>query len=263
MKIKVGHRLGLSIKERIEMNKVTFIRERMEMGITSPFICQVENGQWFVVKTTAMMPMEQLLAETIGTALAIEIGLPCPPFCFVDIPKQASEYTSPEWQPMLPAGLAFASEHIAQAKVAKTVQAKNPRYFPEDLQKLLYMFDRWILNSDRAASNIGTGNINLLFNEWQQKIFVIDHNLAFDECATFDEHIFAPANRDWKLDWVDKQLFTDKAIDILNNFDHIYQNIPDKWFLLDDENQEIDDCISKIKTLLNRINEEHYWDDIE
>lgn len=32
--------------------------------------------------------------------------------------------------------------------------------------------------------------------EQQQKILVIDHNLAFDEeNSAFDEHIFAPKNR--------------------------------------------------------------------
>nr|PRI40723.1 hypothetical protein BVZ49_01091 [Haemophilus influenzae] len=125
------------------------------------------------------------------------------------------------------------------------------------------MFDRWILNSDRTASQVGTGNINLLFDEQQQKILVIDHNLAFDERADFSEHIFSPQNREWRLDWVDKQTFTDKAIDTLKKFDHIYQSIPDDWFVGDEEFHKIEYQINRIKALLNRITQENYWDNIE
>lgn len=127
------------------------------------------------------------------------------------------------------------------------------------------MFDRWILNSDRTASQIGTGNINLLFDEQQQKILVIDHNLAFDEeNPEFDEHIFAPKNRMWRLDFVDQQLFTDRAIDIIKDFDHIYKLIPNDWFPVDEEEfEKIDNYINKIKILLNRITSKDYWSNIE
>lgn len=245
------------------MNSVTFIRERTEMGVTRPFICQSEDGVWFIVKTLNMMPLAQLLAEVIGSMLAAEMELPCPKVEFVDIPLQTVLFVSPDWKADLPTAPAFASTYIQCAKVAKTAQAKNPEYLPEQMQKWLYMFDRWILNSDRTASQVGTGNINLLFDEQQQKILVIDHNLAFDEDADFTEHLFAPQNRDWKLDWVDKQTFTDKAVDILKNFDHIYQSIPDDWFSTDDKFIEMENQINRIKTLLNRITQQNYWDSIE
>lgn len=246
------------------MTKISFIQERTNMGMTRPFICRADNDQWLIVKTKAMMSMPQLLAETVGSALAIQIGLPCPEFCFVEISKEINEYSLPDWRSDLPTGYAFASKYIEHAKIAKTIQAKNFSYFPENLQKLLYMFDRWILNSDRTASSKGTGNINLLFDEDQQKIFVIDHNLAFDENATFDEHLFAPQNREWKLDWIDQQIFHQKAIDILKNFDHIYELIPNDWYPLDEaEFDKINNYINQIKNLLNRITQENYWNNIE
>ena len=92
---------------------------------------------------------------------------------------------------------------------------------------------------------------------------MIDHNLAFDERADFSEHIFSPQNREWRLDWVDKQTFTDKAIDTLKKFDHIYQSIPDDWFVGDEEFNKIEHQINRIKALLNRITQENYWDNIE
>ena len=193
------------------MDKIVFIKERMEMGITHPFICQTENDEWYIVKTLNMMPISQLLAEVIGSKLVAEIGLPCPPVKFIYIPLQATLY----------------------------------------------------VRADRTASLIGTGNINLLFDEEQKKILVIDHNLAFDENADFSEHIFAPLNRTWRLDWVDKQTFTEKAIDILRNFDDIYKSIPDDWFARDEQFQEIETQINRIRSILNRITEDYYWDNIE
>nr|DAN28477.1 MAG TPA: hypothetical protein [Caudoviricetes sp.] len=32
------------------MDKISFIRARTEMGITRPFICQTEKGEWFIEK---------------------------------------------------------------------------------------------------------------------------------------------------------------------------------------------------------------------
>lgn len=247
------------------MRKISFIQERTDMGVTRPFICQADDGQWFIVKTKAMMPIQQLLAETIGSELAIKMGLPCPEISFVEVTNETNKYILSDWLPDLSVGSAFTSKYIDSAKIAKTVQAKNVNYFPESLQKQLYMFDRWILNSDRTASQVGTGNINLLFDEQQQKILVIDHNLAFDEeNSEFDEHIFAPKNRIWRLDFVDQQLFTDRAIDILKDFDHIYKLIPDDWFPVDEEEFErIDNYLNKIYTLLNRITNKDYWSNIE
>ena len=243
------------------MDKITFIRERTEMGITKPFICQCETNQWVIVKTKKMMPISQLLAEYIGSVLAEKMGLPCPHIGFVEITTMTSQYAPPEWQADLPLGTAFASYFLEKAKVAKTAQAKA---LCEQSQKWLYMFDRWILNSDRTASSMGTGNINLLFDDMTQQILVIDHNLAFDEQANFDAHIFSPQNREWRLDWIDKQNFTEKAIDILKNFENIYQNIPDDWFPFEEcDFQKMENKIQKIKQLLTRITEEQYWDDIE
>lgn len=243
------------------MDKIVFIRERADMGVTKPFICQGETGQWFVVKTKAMLPMPQLLAEFIGSLLAEKMALPCPPSCSVEITTMTHKYSREEWRMDLPLGIAFASIFIEKAKIAKTTQSK---ILSEQHQKSLYMFDRWILNSDRTASSVGTGNINLLFDETNQQILVIDHNLAFDEQADFEQHLFSPQNRHWRLNWQDKQQFTEKAIDILSNFDDIYQQIPDDWFPFDEDNfQKMVGQIKKIKQLLMRITHEHYWDNIE
>lgn len=90
------------------MDKIIVIRERMEMGVTRPFICQTDKGNWFIVKTLSMMPIGQLLAEVIGSKLAHEIGLPCPSIDFVEVSHESTQYVSSEWRQDLPNGIAFA-----------------------------------------------------------------------------------------------------------------------------------------------------------
>ncbi|MDP8079767.1 hypothetical protein QJU98_07715 [Pasteurella skyensis] len=97
-------------------------------------------------------------------------------------------------------------------------------------------------------------------------MFVIDHNLAFDDICDdeFENHIFSPKNRNWRLDWVDKDIFTDKAIEILNDFDDICDNIPDEWLPIDSEEyQKFEAIIIEIKAILARINTKDYWDNIK
>lgn len=246
------------------MVKIIFVQERMQMGVTRPFVCIAENGNSYIVKTLGTVPIEQMLAEFIGSVLAEKLDLPIPKLALVQFDRVVHRIIQAEWKPLLTNKTAIGSTYHLSAVTAKTTQVKNEHYLSENEQKTLYMFDRWILNSDRTASLIGTGNINLLFDEKLQKILVIDHNLAFDEQASFNEHIFAPANRVWRLNNEDKQRFTQKATEILTDFHLIYQAIPDDWFPLEnDEFQKIEDHIRKIKSLLNRITTANYWDGIE
>lgn len=246
------------------MVKIIFVQERMQMGVTRPFVCIAENGNSYIVKTLGTVPIEQMLAEFIGSVLAEKLDLPIPKLALVQFDRVVHRIIQAEWKPLLTNKTAIGSTYHLSAVTAKTTQVKNEHYLSENEQKTLYMFDRWILNSDRTASLIGTGNINLLFDEKLQKILVIDHNLAFDEQASFNEHIFAPANRVWRLNNEDKQRFTQKATEILADFHLIYQAIPDDWFPLEnDEFQKIENHINKIKSLLNRITTVNYWDGIE
>lgn len=246
------------------MDNITFIKGRTQMGITRPFVCQSETGQWFVVKTTAMMPIRQLLAELIGSTLAYQIGLPCPQISLVKFSSFIQQISEVEWRSHITSQTAIASPYQHHCIIAKSLQALDPTIFDEIAQKWLYMFDHWILNSDRTASRFGTGNINLLFDEEKQQIIVIDHNLAFDEKADFSQHIFSPQNRQWRLTESDKQKFTKQALSLLSKFDQIYQNIPDDWFPFNEEEyQKIDTQINQIKSLLMRINETNYWNNIK
>lgn len=247
------------------MEKIILIRRRTNMGITQPFICETECSRWFVVKTLNMMPIEQLLSELVGSTLARYIGLPCPAIELLYFDEKLATLVNPSWVSSITRETAVGSLYYAQSTIAQTAEAKNVGYFSETQQKELYMFDRWICNSDRTASKLGTGNINLLFDKVEQRILVIDHNLAFDKNTEneFSNHLFAPSNREWRLDWVDKQNFTDNAINLLNNFDNLYEIFPDDWFNNDEYCHRIEKYIEKVKLILTRIKSPEYWKDIE
>jgi hypothetical protein len=57
----------------------------------------------------------------------------------------------------------------------------------------LLVFDWWVENADRSLSPHG-GNPNLLWRASENKLLVIDHNLAFDadfdEASFFTTHVF-------------------------------------------------------------------------
>lgn len=59
-----------------------------------------------------MMPIRQLLAETIGSELAIKMGLPCPEISFVEITNETNKYILSDWLSDLSVGSAFASKYI-------------------------------------------------------------------------------------------------------------------------------------------------------
>ncbi|WOG27749.1 hypothetical protein P6910_24910 [Endozoicomonas sp. 8E] len=63
---------------------------------------------------------------------------------------------------------------------------------PEQLQNDVLVFDRWIRNEDRTR-----GNTNLLWAPREDRLVIIDHNLAFDPDFTgesfFKYHVFNSA----------------------------------------------------------------------
>jgi len=106
--------------------------------------------------------------------------------------------------------------------------------------------------------------IDILIAFFKQKdIYIVDftdaQTNAFSRLSNLNEAANAVCGT-----VADKQTFTEKAIDILTNFDDIYQQIPDDWFPFEEDDfQKMENKIQKIKQLLTRITEEHYWDNIE
>ena len=112
------------------------------------------------------------------------------------------------------------------------------------------------LKKDRTLSPDG-GNPNLLWSHRQQKLHVIDHNLAFDDSdlgGFWDEHIFHNSVSDWTDGFRVEMGILMKAT--LADLPHQWQEMPEQW-------TEIDSGIelSAVQIILSRFerNTRTFW----
>ncbi|MDH8431332.1 hypothetical protein QIG28_27360, partial [Klebsiella pneumoniae] len=72
--------------------------------------------------------------------------------------------------------------------------SRNEAIIPIEQQKLIYVFDKWVLNADRTLTDKG-GNVNIIYDVGNDKYYLIDHNLSFDQNAEPDDflvHVYGP-----------------------------------------------------------------------
>ncbi|WP_051977438.1 HipA family kinase [Necropsobacter rosorum] len=239
----------LVVKDRFNVNS----------GITRPYLCEASNGKTYVVKTKSSLTPKQIIAEYVAACLAKKLGLPIPDFEIVYISEFIAKNVRPDWRGGINEGAAFGIEYIEDATLVKFGQA----YELCDilLQKEIYLFDFWINNSDRTLSDKDTGNVNLLFSRSLKKLFLIDHNLAFDSDLSdtpFAYHIFSNTNRNWTFDLMDRPYLQDKFCATMQYIDDIFDSIPEEWQPADN----YDGYLESIKHILNRILTDSFWEKI-
>ncbi|EAA5961766.1 hypothetical protein EU853_23450 [Salmonella enterica subsp. enterica serovar Stanleyville] len=236
-------------------NVVEVIR-RINEGSTQPFLCKCDDGQLYVLKSKPSMPPKNLLAEFISGCLAQDIGLTLPDLKIVFVPEELVEY-SPELQSNICTGHAFASQYIEGAVALTFSQSRNEAIVPIEQQKLIYVFDRWVINADRTLTSKG-GNVNILYDVGNDKYYLIDHNLSFDENAGPDDflvHVYGPGNRKWEFDLVDRLEYRQKVVDSLVKLPAIIEEIPDEW-IVDDE------FLPFVYDTLDKGDRDEFWSEI-
>lgn len=209
---------------------VTEIIRRINEGSTQPHLCMCDDGQLYILKSRPSMPPRDLLAEYISACLADNIGLPLPEFKIVYVPEQLVEY-SPDLQREIGTGHAFASRYINSAVALTYTQSRTESIIPVDQQKLIYAFDKLILNADRTLTEIG-GNVNILYDVNKDKYYLIDHNLSFDQnidSEDFSVHVYGPGNRSWQYDSRDRVEYRQKVVDCTCMLPTILSQIPKDW----------------------------------
>lgn len=238
--------------------QIETVLRQTAMGYTKPFICHCSDGNLYVVKTPATVPFKQLIAEFLGANIAQKMDLPIPHFAILYPLKSATNLLDVREKLNFSFEPAFGSLFIENSSIARFEQAHL--FLNQKQQKTLYFFDRWIGNSDRNASQLGTGNINLLHTN-ENNIFIIDHNLAFDfeeDTASFSEHIFAEKHRNWKYTQEDFQILLKLANSILEEFKQLVNDIPETWC----QEEWFDEYIQTIYQFLYRINEKQFWEQL-
>ncbi|EBG8339848.1 hypothetical protein D8R97_22165 [Salmonella enterica subsp. enterica] len=237
-------------------NVVEVIR-RINEGSTQPFLCKCDDGQLYVLKSKPSMPPKNLLAEFISACLANDIGLPLPDFKIVFVPEELIEY-SPDLQQQICTGYAFASLFIDGAIALTFTQSRNETIIPVEQQKLIYVFDKWILNADRTLTDKG-GNVNIIYDISNDKYYLIDHNLSFDQNTgpeDFSVHVYGPGNRKWQYDLVDRVEYRQKVVNSLHKLPAILDEIPEEW-IVDEE------FLPFVCTTLDKGDCDEFWSAIE
>lgn len=242
-----------------EFLRVVEIIRRIPNCATEPFLCKCDDGQLYVVKGLPCVPRKQLVAEWIAAHLAKMLGLSIPDFCLVYVDSSLTQFV-PEWRNALNEGHAFATKFISGVAPITFLQAHHN--VGVQVQKLIYLFDRWVMNSDRSLSPAG-GNVNIIYDYQNNSHYLIDHNLAFDhdDDEAFEYHVYASRHRSWIFDIVDRPYSEDQLQQALGSLSDSISELPEEWKLDDDEaNQQY---IDHIESTLNRYCEEDFWRSIK
>ncbi|WP_419963028.1 HipA family kinase [Pantoea vagans] len=248
--------MELEIADDNSVPNVIEIIRRINEGSTQPYLCKCDDGRLYVLKSKPSMPPRNLLAEFISGCLADDIGLPLPDFKIVFVPEELIEYM-PDLQREICTGHAFASQYIDGAVALTFTQSRNEAIVPIAQQKLIYLFDKLVLNADRTLTDKG-GNVNILYDVGSDKYYLIDHNLSFDQNVQpedFAVHVYGPGNRGWEYDLVDRVEYRQKIAGCTSKLPEILENIPDDW-AADDE------FLPFVSATLAKGNCDDFWSEI-
>lgn len=243
----------------IESLSVVEIIRRIPDCATEPFLCKCDDGELYVIKGMPSVPRVQLIAEWISAHIGLEMGLSLPDFGMAYVDRSLTQYV-PEWRNALSEGFAFATKFIPGVAPITFTQAHTN--LDEQEQKKIYLFDRWINNSDRTLSPQG-GNVNIIFDYRNNRYYLIDHNLAFDQDDdddAFDYHVYAQRHRKWWFDIVDRPQSEDELTRTKAIVPLCVTHIPDEW--LPEHQEEREECFARIERLLNRNDTEEFWSKI-
>jgi len=244
----------------IEPLRVTEIIRRIPDCATEPFLCKCDDGELYVVEGMPSVPRVQLIAEWVSAHIGLELGLSLPEFGMAYVDRSLTQYV-PEWRNALNEGYAFATKFIPGVSPITFIQAHSN--VEEQEQKKIYLFDRWINNSDRTLSP-HSGNVNIIFDYRNNSYYLIDHNLAFDQDdddEAFDYHVYAPRHRKWCFDIVDKPQSEDELIRTKAILPLCVERIHDEW--LPETQEGRDECFARIEKLLNRNTTDLFWSKIK
>lgn len=234
---------------------------RMATGVTEPFLCECDDGIKYVIKGQPRVTRKELMAEWISAQLAHKLGLSIPDSFLVYVDEDVISFSKPEWKEDLREGHAFACRYVDQSIPITFYQAHSN--IDIQTRKFIYLFDKWINNSDRTLSSKGLGNVNLLFNVLNNRYYLIDHNLAFFQDyhqEEFESHVYCPNNRDWTFDLLDAQEFRDRLISVASDFDNLASSIPEDWKLDDPASQEA--FLNFLKNTLERATSDEFWSNL-
>ena len=203
------------------------ILRRAAQGVTRPFFCKTSDGPyWLKGRNTGMAG---LCHEWIAGCMARALGLPVPSFGLIEVGREIISGSSLPDAGELGVGPAFASRHVVSDGDLSFTTALT---LPLELKLRILFFDAWVRNEDRTLGGQG-GNVNLLWDQAHAKLWVIDHNNAFDPGFQWDRflanHVFshvlsAEGLRSPELDKLRAQMK-----EITGKVPEFFNELPQEW----------------------------------
>jgi hypothetical protein len=235
----------------VSMVRIVEILDRSVQGVTKPFLCKGEDGLLYFVKGN-LAGRDALCREWLASQIAAKLGLPVPPFQLVRVPAELITFSARADKLELGGGVAFGSQRVEYADELRfsVIGEIEPA-----LKARILLFDWWVRNGDRSLRATG-GNPNLLWSAGTKKLYVIDHNLAFDSQLTgvLDTHAFADARQLW--DAAFRSAMTTKMASIVAELAAMWDTLPAEWI---EDGSPLE--LEEVRAMLNRFqtNPDVFW----
>ncbi|MEQ1528758.1 MAG: HipA family kinase [Methylococcales bacterium] len=221
-----------------------------DQGRTTPFLCKASDGNIYYVKGYAAT-VGGLMREWLGAHLAKAFGLPVPKFEIAFLDSALANAYGGKAVSELKGGYVFASKQITSVTELKFETIKT---IDTQLKLSILIFDLWVENEDRTLSEKG-GNPNLLWKSDDSGLYVIDHNMIFDEnfnvASFWETHAFQALLINKQDDVVEKLDFEAKMQEALTYWQSAWSKIPEEWI----ENNNDTQCFDPTKHLQRLSNE--------
>ncbi len=243
------------------MLEVSEVTRKSDQGEGCAYLCLGDDGNQYWVKGVSAQRDFQA-NEWLAGHLAQAFGLPIAHFCLIQIDYMFAMYLPVELKE-IGAGVAFASQHVSGSKEPNKGELQS---VPESLKKDLLMFDYWVQNADRIF-----GNPNLLWLATEQKLVVIDHNLAFDDEFSVQgffgilndgsAHVFADMHEQIFSDLVEIERYKHKMEACLPVFEQSIVSVPRDWNFTDaDEKEDLEIDYDSKRRVLERFKDDEFWE---
>jgi hypothetical protein len=211
-----------------------------DQGRTTPFLCNASDGNAYYVKGYAAS-VAGLMKEWLGAHLAQAFGLPVPPFQIALLDDRLADSYVGAAASELKGGYVFASKQVPSVTELKFETVKK---IDTQIQLSVLIFDLWVENLDRNLTEKG-GNPNLLWKTDESVgLYVIDHNLIFDDefnkVDFWATHAFKSVLINKQDDAVEKLDFEARMNKALACWQSAWDNMPEEWIELNDDTQCFD-----------------------
>jgi hypothetical protein len=234
------------------MIEIVEIVEDTIQGLTKPALCHGSDGNRYIVKGREALS-SGLKNEYVCAYLGKRLGLPVPDYTLATFPSELLEFDD-ELVRRFGNGPCFASKYhpYVQEFDRSSYSTERAQFFKD-----LFVFDFWIQNDDRNFVAEHGGNPNLIVESDRKQIFVIDHNLAFDNSFVLESFRKTHVGHEYwfgeQMSLLDRDYYEQKMANALQGLNELVNTIPDEW---------CEDSFSFFQTINSRLSQfdkEFFW----